>query len=112
MTARATPWTPGPWKIDAQLGHHQTIMEDKPEHPATIGYVNPWDGYAAAEAKANARLIAEAPAMASVIRNLEILARHTAQLIEAGTVPGPQCAVDLHAEADTARALLARIGSV
>lgn len=105
------PWTPGPWKTTARMNNMIDIIHPRGDVPGAITHAlcrvqarQSW----IAEAEANARLIAEAPAMAEALEDCanELLSMFEDVRSERGldTIP-PHWMKNV----DKARAILARI---
>ena len=99
-----TKHTPGPWRT-CFTGTGWTINYDGPDHHWLIATVNetPYIGHHGA----NARLLAEAPAMAEALRILERCALTAAEALRDRGLNEP--ARDCYNAARDARAILARI---
>ena len=97
-----TKHTPGPWKLEAG----RSFTTSSGEFYLTYGsdrYGNP-NFRNFCELDANARLIAEAPAMAEILARLAVLPDHSPEWLE-----NPSVRVDFRMAVTTARAILARI---
>ena len=106
-----TKHTPGPWRIgDEGAGSDWAIVTDA--FGSIVANVNAETGPDAISAPAtrkmprdaNARLIAEAPAMAEILARLAVLPDHSPEWLE-----NPSVRVDFRMAVTTARAILARI---
>ena len=71
-----TAWTPGPWSIITAKGYPYAIQAShvSPHAPGAIRDITRWAAISmpsSAEGQANARLIAEAPAMAELLMRFD-----------------------------------------
>lgn len=106
-------WTPGPWSVITAKGYPYAIQAShvSPHEPGAIRDITRWGAISmpsSAEGQANARLIAEAPAMAEALGALEAaLDEAHSALNGAPYTVGVDCQIT-HALSE-ARAILARI---
>lgn len=115
MTERKKPWTPGPWRCIERDASVQIFAGNL--HLATAFAENRSAGFTKSPngpaTWANARLIAEAPAMAELLRKITQASMHESRPTRGESLMGWQAgdAATAHEVYTEARALLIRISA-